>query len=272
MRVRWVVFAAAGIGAGCASVLGIPQGTPSFCAQPANQGHAYCEDFDVGDAGSRWTYVTTTGGATYAIEPSDQSPPNLLDMSAPTQTGKGTALAGFDKEFDDSTFIGLHIEADVRFVTQGGAALSANGGFLLIVDKSGGCVGLGIGSGGDGGGPAGIGAQIAAQATGCSALTGGNPGASSTPLTNVNITAAPPPNAWFHLVVVVAPDPAGLAGAGTLTYNVEGQPGSNPTVHLPAGTLVASGIPLVGFAAEVNGPSGPLEVQYDNITIDLSPD
>ena len=28
---------------------------------------------------------------------------------------------------------------------------------------------------------------------------------------------------------------------------------------------------LVGFAAEVDGPSGPLEVQYDNITIDVVP-
>jgi hypothetical protein len=271
MRVRWVLLAVAGIGAGCASVLGIPQGTPSFCAQPANQGHAYCEDFDVGDAGSRWTYVTTTGGATYSIEPSDQSPPNLLDMSAPTQPGKTSALAGFDKEFDDATFVGVHIEADVRFVTQGGAALPTNGGFLIVVDKSGGCIGLGVGAVGDGGGPAGIGAVVAPQSTDCSALTGGNPGGGGGPGPGTPITEAPAPNTWFHLVVVVAPDPTGLAGAGTLTVNIVGQPGSNPTVHLPAGTLVASGIPLVGFAAEVNGPSGPLEVQYDNITIDLSP-
>jgi hypothetical protein len=48
-----------------------------------------------------------------------------------------------------------------------------------------------------------------------------------------------------------------------------GQPTSSTPVPLGAGTLTPSGIPLVGFAAEVNDPSGPLEVQFDNIWIDL---
>jgi hypothetical protein len=272
MRLTWILLGVAGIGVGCASVLGIPGDTPSFCAQPANQGHAYCEDFDVGDPSTRWTYVTTTGGSTYAVQPGGLSPPNLLDMSAPTQPGKTSALAGFDKEFDDSTFVGVHIEADVRFVTQGGAPLSANGGFLIVVDKSGGCIGLGVGLAGDSGAPAGIGAVVAPQSMDCSALTGGNGGGMAGPGPEIQLTQAPQPNTWFHLVVVVAPDAMGLPGAGTLTVNIVGQPNSAPAVHLPAGTLVASGIPLVGFAAEVNGPSGPLEVQYDNITIDLKPD
>ena len=271
MRPAWILLGVAAVAAGCASVLGIASDTPSFCAQPANQGHAYCEDFDVGDATQRWTYATVSGGAAYTIEPPGLSPPNLLDMTAPTQPGKTSALSGFDVEFDNSTFVGLHIEADVRFVTQGNAPLEANGGFLLIVDKSGGCVGIGLSAAGDGGVPAGIGAQVAQQSTACSALTAGSTGPSTAPLVGTQITAAPAPNTWFHIVVVVAPDPTGLPGAGTLSLNIVGQPTSPPVVHLVAGTLVASGIPLVGFAAEVNGPSGPLEVQYDNITIDLSP-
>ena len=271
MRASWVLLAAAVVGAGCASVLGLPDGTLSFCSQSANQGHAYCEDFDVGDPSTRWTFAEGTGGGAYAVAPGGESPPNLLDMSAPAQSGKTSALAGFDKEFDDSTFVGLHIEFDVRFVTPGGAPLTSTGGFLLIVDKSGGCVGIGLSAAGDGGVPAGIGAQVAQESTACSALTGGNPGMGGSSLTGTVITAAPPPNAWFHLVVVVAPDPTGLPGAGTVSLNIVGQPTSPPVVHLVAGTLVASGIPLVGFAAEVNGVSGPLEVQYDNITIDLRP-
>jgi hypothetical protein len=271
MRLTWILLGVAGVAAGCASVLAIPSDTPSFCAQPANQGHAYCEDFDVGDPSTRWTYVTATAGATYTVEPSDQSPPNLLDMSAPTQPGKTSALVGFDKEFDDSTFVGLHIEADVRFVTQNNAPLSANGGFLLIVDKSGGCIGLGLATPVDGGMPTGIGAQVAQESTACSSLTGGGSGTGGMPLMGSQITEAPAPNTWFHLVVIVAPDPTGLPGAGTLSVNIVGQPDSPPLVHLIGGTLVASGIPLVGFAAEVNGPSGPLEVQFDNITIDLRP-
>jgi len=269
MRARWSLLGVAGIGAGCASVLGIPDGTLSFCAQPANQGHAYCEDFDVGDPSTRWTYVTTSNGAAYALEPSDESPPNLLDMTAPAQAGKTTALAGFDKEFDDSTFVGLHIEAEVRFVTPGGAPLTANGGFLLIVDKSGGCIGLGVGPAAAPGGAPVIGAIVSPQPTACSALTGGGTGMGNVLLTQTLVTTVPALNSWLHIVVDVAPDRAGVSGAGTLTFNIVGQPGSAPTVTLPAGTLVASGIPLVGFAAEVNGPSGPLEVQFDNITIDL---
>ena len=148
MRLAWMLLAAAGIGAGCASVLAIPNDTPSFCGQPANQGHAYCEDFDVGDPSSRWTFAEATNSATYMVAPSDRSPPNLLDLSAPMVPDGGTALAGFTKEFDDSTFVGLHIEADIRFVTQGGAPITANGGFLLVVDKNGGgCIGLGVQSG-----------------------------------------------------------------------------------------------------------------------------
>ena len=176
MRLAWMLLAAAGIGAGCASVLAIPNDTPSFCGQPANQGHAYCEDFDVGDPSSRWTFAEATNGATYAIAPSDRSPPSLLDMSAPMVPDGGTALAGFTKEFDDSTFVGLHIEADVRFVTQGGAPITANGGFLLIVDKNGGgCIGLGVRSGPPLPQPA-IGAYIFAHGGECSALTSGGGG------------------------------------------------------------------------------------------------
>jgi hypothetical protein len=272
MRPAWTLLAVASLGVGCAGVLGIPDDTPSFCAQPANQGHAYCEDFDVGDPTTRWTYAEATGGATYSIEGSDRSPPSLLDMSAPAVPKGSSALAGMDVEFDNSTFVGLHIEADVRFVTQGGAALSANGGFMLIVDKSGGCVGLGVGVGLVPGAPAMIGSIIYPEPTACSALTGGGGGTTTGPPIQKTITTAPAPNAWFHLVVLVAPDPTGAPGAGTLGFNIVGQPGSTPTVPLPAGTLVSTGIPLVGFAAEVNGMSGPLEVQFDNITIDLKPD
>jgi hypothetical protein len=271
MRLAWMLLAAAGIGAGCASVLAIPNDTPSFCGQPANQGHAYCEDFDVGDPSSRWTFAEATNSATYMVAPSDRSPPNLLDLSAPMVPDGGTALAGFTKEFDDSTFVGLHIEADIRFVTQGGAPITANGGFLLVVDKNGGgCIGLGVQSGPPLPQPM-IGAYIFAQGGGCSALTsgGGGGGMGAGGLKN-GVGSAPAPNTWSHIVVIVTPDPLRNDGSGKLTFNIEGQPGAFMPVPLFAGTLGGGGIPLVGFASEVNGPSGPLEVQFDNITIDLS--
>ncbi|MGD0525848.1 MAG: hypothetical protein ABSE49_11925 [Polyangiaceae bacterium] len=272
MRRGWLLLAAAAVVAGCASVLGIPQGTPSFCAQSANQGHAYCEDFDVGDPSTRWTFAEANNGAAYAVQPGGLSPPNLLDMSAPGEGDGGAALAGFTKEFDDSTFVGLHIEADMRIVTPDDGPITASGGFLLIVDKNGGgCIGIGVAPKGADGKPS-FGAFVFAQGAGCSALTsnGTNPstvaGGKNYPLGD-----APAPNTWVHIVVVATPNTKLADGSGTLTFNIEGQPDAFMPVPLLLGTLAPAGIPLVGFASEVTGPSGAFEVQYDNITIDLSP-
>jgi hypothetical protein len=263
---RAVVFAgvaAVVAAAGCATVLSIPDGTPSYCA--SNPGHDYCEDFDVGDAGSRWTFAETTGGATMSLEPSDRSAPNLLDLTCPSQPLGSSGLAGFTREFDQSTFAGVHVEADVRIVTDDGEPPKAKGGILLVVDKSGGCIGIGLGT--FPGGGSGLGAVIFPEATACSALTGSGPGATSQP-EGGTLASTPAPNQWFHVVLVVTPDPSGN-GAGTLSFDIVGQPSSVAPVAIPAGTLVPNGIPLVGFAAEVNGPSDGLEVQYDNVTIDL---
>jgi hypothetical protein len=269
MRSAWGLLGAASLWAGCADVLAIPHGTPSFCAQPANQGHAYCEDFDVGDPSTRWTFAEALGGATSSLRPSDDSPPNLLDLTATSAAG-GSAIAGFTKEFDDATFVGLHIEADVRFVTQSSASLPGNAGFLLIVDKSGGCVGIGLAGGGTSG-PPGVGAIVFADPTGCSALNGGTlsrDASAGGPPPSTYITGTPPLNEWFHVIVVVTPDPTGT-GAGTLTFDIAGQPSPGMPVPLSAGTLAPSGIPLVGFAAEINGQGGSIEVQYDSVWIDL---
>jgi hypothetical protein len=272
MRRGWLLFAAGAVVVGCASVLGIPQGTPSYCAQSANQGHAYCEDFDVGDPSTRWTFAEANNGAAYAVQPGGLSPPNLLDMSAPTEGDGGAALAGFTKEFDDSTFVGLHIEADMRIVTPNDAPITASGGFLLIVDKNGGgCIGIGVAPRGPDGKPN-FGAFVFAQGAGCSALTsnGTNPSTAAGGK-NYPLGDAPAPNTWFHIVVVATPNAKLDDGSGTLTFNVEGQPNAFLPVPLMLETLAPAGIPLVGFASEVTGPSGALEIQYDNITIDLSP-
>ena len=260
MRLAWTLLAAAGLCTACASVLGIPNDTPSFCARPENQGHAYCEDFDVGDPSSRWSLEEATGNATYAILSSDRSPPNLIDFNAPAAPEGGTALVGFDKEFDGTTFVGLHIEADVRFVTAD-AGLPSNGGFLLITDKSGGCVGIAVQSGV-------IGALVFSKPGACS-LTGGDPASVVMGPAN-KLTDAPPANQWVHLVVIVTPSPTGPTGSGTLTLDFVGLPVGSTPLSLPADTLDPTGVPLVGFAAQVIGPSAGFEVQYDNITIDLN--
>jgi hypothetical protein len=252
--------------AGCAGVLGIPDGSPTFCARPENQGHDYCEDFDVGDPSARWTFEETTPGSTLALQPSDRSPPNLLDLTVPA-SGTGGAIAGFDEEFDDSSFVGVHIEADVRFVSNG--APLVGGGFLLIVDKQGGCIGMAVT-------PAGIGAAISADASGCSALTqglggGGPPNGGGSPLAMFTVASrSPPPDRWFHAKIVVAPS-AAKDGSGTLTLDVQGATVPSMPVPIPKGTLAPSGAPLVGFAAALPGAGPAFEAQFDNITIDLLP-
>ena len=109
---------------GCASILGIPSDSPSFCASPEDQGHDYCEDFDVGNALLRVAPgVEQRGPTTINLEPSDKSPPNLIDFKAPALPADGgnpAELAGYYEEFPNTEFVGLRVDADIRFVTQNG--------------------------------------------------------------------------------------------------------------------------------------------------------
>jgi hypothetical protein len=80
---------------------------------------------------------------------------------------------------------------------------------------------------------------------------------------------APPPNTWFHLKVQAIPDDRFTGRGSQILLTLT--PGLNtiPPYPLPSGSLPRTGVPLVGFAAEVNAPSGPLEVQFDNVTVDV---
>ncbi len=269
MRATWVLSGLALLSVGCAAVLSIPDDSLSFCNQSGNAGHAYCEDFDVGDPSTRWSFVEALSGSTETLAPSDDSPPNLIDLTTPPVPAGGSALAGFTREFDDAGFTGLHIEADVRFVTGEAGITTQNGGFLLVANKSGGCIGIGVGSGGPGGRPT-LGAVTFAQAGACSALVGGVAAADAGPPTNIPLMPAPPPNSWFHVIVDVKPDLVELDGRGTMTFDVRGLPSGAPPVPLGPMFLPKDGIPLVGFASEVNDQSDGLEVQFDNITVDLT--
>jgi hypothetical protein len=277
---------------GCASILGIPSDSPSFCARPENQGHDYCEDFDVGNALLRvGPGVEQRGPTTINVEPSDKSPPNLLDLASPALPADGgnpANLAGYYEEFPNSEFVGLRVDADIKLVTKDDAGLTANGGFMLVGNTQGACIGVGLSQV-----PAGIPNSplpagtpvlgiivVAPQSGGCSSLTGlsGKPVMAPGPdggfggdggVQGMVFLQAPPPNTWFHLKVQAIPDDR-VTGAGSqllLTLT----PGLNtiPPYPLPRGSLPRTGIPLVGFASEVNAPSGPLEVQFDNVTIDV---
>jgi hypothetical protein len=277
---------------GCASILGIPSDSPSFCASPENQGHDYCEDFDVGNALLRvGPGVEQHGPTTIDLEPSDKSPPNLIDFKSPAlplDAGNPAELAGYYEEFANSEFVGLRVDADIRFVTQNGVGLTANGGFLLIGNTLGACIGLGLAPV-----PAGIPNSplpagtpvlglivVAPQSGGCNSLTGlsGKPIMNPMPDGGIGGDAgvqgtvflqAPAPNTWFHLRVQAIPDDKVTGKGSQILLTIT--PGLNtiPPFQLPAGSLPLRGIPLVGLASEVNAPSGPLEVQFDNVTMDV---
>jgi hypothetical protein len=275
---------------GCASILGIPSDSPSFCASPENQGHDYCEDYDVGNALLRVAPgVEQRGPTTIDIEPSDKSPPNLIDFKSPALPADASTpseLAGYYEEFPNSEFVGLRIDADIRFITQNDAGLDANGGFLLVGNTQGACIGLGLAQV-----PAGVpnlplpaGTPVLGvivvppQNGGCSSLTGlsgmrtvlppVDGGASDGGVSSAVFVQAPAPNTWFHLRVQAIPDGVIMTGSQLLLTLT---PGLNtiPPFNLPAGALPRRGSPLIGFASEVNPPSGPLEVQFDNVTIDV---
>jgi hypothetical protein len=252
--------------AGCASVIGVPNDTPSFCAQPANQGHAYCEDFDVGDPTTRWTYAT----GTWALKPSDDSPPNLIDLSAKAVPldSDASVVTGFDKEFPLAPFGALHVEADVRFVTSSNTP--APTGILLITNTGGGCVAVAAGSGS-------ISAIGLPTAEACTALVGGggepsgDAGKDAGPGLSMQVLGPlPPANQWSHMVIDVTPSAKG-DGSGTFMLAIEGVPTGYTALPIPPGALSSTGHPLVGFSTAPRPGAGPTEVQYDNVTMDLKP-
>jgi hypothetical protein len=268
---RWLVATAVvtcAAGVACANVLGIPNATASWCS--VNTGHTYCEDFDLGDPLSRMSFHAATGGASLTIAPSDDSPPNLLDLKTPALGPTGASLAGYDEEFDNSQFGSLHIECDMRIVTANGKAFDGNVGIMLISDKAGGCIGLAME-------PAGIGAVTAGSPDACSSLIGSNgsgvmldaetlvpDGGDSMVATRLG--AVPPLNQWVHLKVDVVPN---LDGSGTFTIDIVGALAGYIPLTIPAKTLAKTGTPLVGFSVAGLASTGAAEIQYDNITMDL---
>jgi hypothetical protein len=267
MRAAWIVGAVVVGSIGCASVLGIPNGSASWCA--AHPGHTYCEDFDVGDPTTRWSEVVVQNGGNWTLAPSDDSPPNLIALTVPSPLMGAPALAGFDKEFVGMEFTHVHIEADVKIVTPGGAAFEGESGFLLITDKLGGCLALAAT-------PHGIGVENLPTSNACSSLTstmgppsdagaldGGMP--MGTP-----VGPLPPLNTWSHMIVDVQPDALGKGG-GMLTIDFSGVPTGYTTVTIQDGTLVRAGDPLVGFSNSEVASSNATQIDYDNVTIDVLP-
>ena len=264
--------------AGCASILSIPSGSASFCARSENQGHDYCEDYDVGNALSRvGPNLVAQGAATMSIEPSDASPPNLIDFLAhATPPDAGHEVAGYYKTFDAKKFAGLHIEADMKFKTQGTGVIAGAAGFMLVGSSPGACLGLAAApwpfdAGLPMGTPVFAGILVPQATGGCGSLVA--LGVNGAPLGSLAMDGgALPPivpvlDNWFHLTVQIAPSASG-DGSGVLLLRADL---SSEELALPKGTVPVTGLPIVGFAAAPAGGNAPVEVQFDNVTVDVGP-
>lgn len=273
-------LAAVALAVGCASILSIPDrtlastadgsadaGAPDasreWCDQPGNK-HDFCDDFDNDDAAAGWT-IGSTDGSTIAFTASSDSPPTALDLSTvPLPPGVAT-VAGLYEQFSQ-TFVHVRFAVDVRFMsldleTQGG--VSAELGFLLL-EQTGFCLGV-VAT------PAGIGLVMRHDTTDCTSVADVPDDAGAITddagLTEFAIIAPMPMlNQWSHITLDVTRN---SDGSGTVGFDIN-LPGRLPPPQIPAGYLTDAS-PAVAVATSVVGPSGRVELEFDNVTVDFLP-
>ncbi len=276
MRSRLLVgsgLAAAALAIGCASILSIPDrtlastpdgspdGSIEWCDRPENK-HDFCEDFDHADAGAGWT-EGQTDGSTLGFTASSDSPPTALDLStAPLALG-AQAVVGLYQQFTQP-FDHVHFAVDVRFVsidleTEGG--LSAEVGFLLL-EQQGFCIGTVLT-------PAGLGVVMRANTTDCTGVTD-VPAEAGTITNDAGLAAfaivgpVPNLNQWSHISLDVTRN---SDGSGVVGFDIN-YPGTIAPPRIPAGYLTDLS-PAVAVATSVVGPSGRVELEFDNVTVDF---
>jgi hypothetical protein len=278
MRLRSTTItglAALGVAAGCASIIGIPERTAEWCLQPPQNGHAFCDDFDHADAESQWSVGTGPGpGVRRTYVPTGETAPNALDLQVDPLDAGDFNVTAIEKDFPSQTFGHVHVEADVKFVHDGMATVnnvSTGLGFLLLELKPSVCIGVGLS-------PPGIALVVVTNSLDCttagnstpdSGFTAGSPITLPDGGTGYNtatiVSGTPEFNAWLHFVIDVR---RGSDGSGAVNFEFTG-PGSLPPPQIPAGALPETGVTALALAASVTGPSGLIDIQFDNVTVDI---
>jgi hypothetical protein len=266
---RWPVSmaagaTAAGLAVGCASILSIPDRSPEWCDRPENK-HDFCDDFDHDDAGGGWTPGSTTG-ATFTVGSSSDTAPNAIDLTTTPEPLGAAAVAGlylpFTQKFDH-----VHFAVDVRFVkldleTEGG--LAAQLGFLLIEQQDF-CIGAVATR-------AGLGLVMRSHSTDCTSVSDvpveGGTITDDAGLTGFAIVAATPNlNQWLHVSLDVKRN---SDGSGKVGFDIN-LPGRIAPPQIPPGYLTEDP-PAVAIASSIVGPSGGVELQFDNVAVDFPSD
>ncbi len=259
----------------CASILSIPDRTLKWCDRSGNA-HAFCEDFDQADAGAGLDHPpVVVGPASLAFVPSDDTAPNALDTQTSALPGPdASAIAAMGKRFEDRKFDHVVVEADVRFiqanfVTQG--SITTGVGFLLLEDQPSFCIGL-VAAPSTSNLASAIDLGVVYVPNNRNCVTVGNlpsmPDAGIDPDAGVSLTIFTQTfvGSWTHVKLE-----AKRASDGSGIVTATGGVGAQVAPPIPPGSL-AQGIPLVGLATTVTGPSGPFEIQFDNVTIDFPRD
>jgi hypothetical protein len=292
MRSRFIVGSAAllaALGVGCATILGIsdrseaPQdagpeagsnsadvgvidagvdGPVEWCNRPENK-HDFCDDFDHPDAGSQWTSGSSPDASAQAFVPSTDSPPQALDLQTFPEPLGAQAVTGLYYPFSQA--LGhIHFEVDLRIVSldlQSEGGLSSQLGFMLL-EQTGFCLGLVMT-------PAGIGTVMRYQSTNCTDVNDLPVDAGTVVddggLTSFAIVAAVPNvGQWYHVSLDLK---LNADGSGAVGFDIN-YPGHLQPPQIPAGYLTDAS-PAIAVATSVVGPSGNVELQFDNVTADF---
>jgi hypothetical protein len=258
--------AALGVASGCASILSIPDRSPDWCNRPGNS-HAFCDDFDHEDAGGNWSPTLLPGTAADYTAPGETLP-NAVDLSTTPQALGGATVGGIFKQFDGETFDHIVVNADVRFVdmeleSEGG--LESQLGFFLLQEQ-GFCIGI-VAT------PGGIGIVYRANSTDCTSVA--NLPVDASKITDDGgldvfsiVGPIPTLKQWDHFTLDVERN---TGGSGTVAFNIN-YPGFLTPPQIPEGYLTENSAPAIALATSIVGPSGHVEVQFDNVTVDFPKD
>ena len=258
------MFAVAiGSAGGCASILSIPERSPDWCNRPGNV-HDFCDDFDHADAGGAWQQGVLPG-TSLDFTTEGETPPNAAALGTAPQALGSPTVVGIFKQFDDQKFDHVVVGIDVRFNDadlRAEAGLESQLGFLLLEDQDF-CIGVVLT-------PGRIGMVFRAHQLDCTGV-GNLPADAGEIIDDAGLTAFAPVGPiptlkqWVHIKLDVKRNANGSGDVGfTMNY-----PGVLAPPQIPAGYLTGNAPPLVALATSVVGPTGKIDVQFDNVTIDF---
>jgi hypothetical protein len=284
-----LAFAALVAAAGCASLLGVPDPSLEWCQQPGNQ-HDFCEDFDHTNAFGNWpASPMPPPGTSRGLAPG-KSLPYALDTVVDALPDGASAYTGLETFFSQP-FNDVKVNVDIRVAQISFTTTPpiTGAGFLLLADSNvmanqpSLCIGLGFA-------PSGVSATVdlalflVPNSTNCVTVN-------NLPAADAGTTAAdddagasdddaalpinPTPyivgeiylESWTHIALEVQRN---NDGSGAITFAAIPNQGGGVTVPTLPPNSLGAGVPELGIATDVTGPSvGPWEVQFDNVTVDF---